>query len=94
MRKSKGKMQGTRNLRKGHKARGMAPVNQYMQEFAEGDRVHIDVVSSEPGGMPFPRFRGRTGIVKGKQGNAYKVEIKDGKATKILLITAVHLKKA
>ena len=87
-------MQGTRGLRKGHREKGMPTVNRYMQEFGEGDSVHIDIVSSEPSGMPFPRFNGRTGIVKGKQGKSYKVEIKDGKAKKVLIIRSVHLKKA
>ena len=94
MRKSKGKMQGTRNIRKGHRERGMLPVNQYMQVFEKGDRVHIDVVPSEPSGMPFPRFRGKTGVVRGKQGNAYKVEITDGKSTKLLIVNSVHPKRA
>ncbi len=94
MQKSKGKMRGTRNLRKGHRDKGMAPVNQYLQEFQVGDHVHIDVVASEPSGMPYPRFRGRTGVVKGKQGAAYQVLIKDGGKEKVLLITPVHLKKA
>ncbi len=94
MRKSKGKMQGTRDIKKGRRDRGMPPVSQYLQVFGEGDRVHIDVVPSEPSGMPFPRFRGKTGIVRGKQGDAYKVEISDGKSTKMLLISAVHLKRA
>jgi len=94
MRKSKGKMQGTRNIHKGHRERGMPPVNQYMQVFEVGSRVHVDIVPSEPSGMPFSRFRGKTGVVKGKQGDAYKVEITDGKSTKTLIVTAVHLKKA
>ena len=94
MRKSKGKMQGTRRIHKGHREKGMPPVNQYMQVFEVGSRVHVDVVPSEPSGMPFPRFRGKTGVVKGKQGSAYKVEIKDGKSTKLLLVNAVHLKRA
>lgn len=92
MRKSKGKMQGTRNIHKSHRERGMPPVNQYMQVFEAGDRVHVDVVPSEPSGMPYPRFRGKTGVVKGKQGDAYKVEITDGNSKKMLIVKAVHLK--
>ena len=87
-------MRGTRGLRKGHREKGMKPVNQYLQEFAVGDSVHISLVVSEPSGMPYPRFNGRTGVVEGKQGNAYKVKIKDGDKDKVLLITPVHLKKA
>ncbi|MFC2175300.1 50S ribosomal protein L21e [archaeon] len=94
MQKSKGKMRGTRGLRKGHREKGMQPVNQYLQKFAVGDSVHISIVASEPKGMPFPRFNGRTGVVQGKQGDAYQVKIKDGDKDKLLMIRPVHLKKA
>lgn len=87
-------MRGTRTLRKSHKERGIAPVTRYLQEFSEGDRVHISIVPSEPSGMPHPRFNGRTGVVKGKQGDAYKIMFKDGNKNKILLAKPVHLKKA
>ena len=94
MQKSKGKMRGSRGLRKGHRAKGMPPVNKYLQKFEDGERVHLDIVSSEHDSMPAPRFRGKTGVVKGMQGKAYKVEIKDGNMAKTLLVNAVHLKKA
>ena len=94
MQKSKGKMRGTRGLRKGHREKGMKPVNQYLQVFAAGDKVHISIVASEPKGMPYPRYNGRTGVVEGRQGNAYKVKIRDGGKDKVLLINSVHLKKA
>jgi len=94
MQKSKGKMRGTRGLRKSHREKGMKPVNQYLQEFGVGDSVHIALVPSEPAGMPYPRFNGRTGVVVAKQGNAYKIKLKDGGKEKLLLITPVHLKKA
>ena len=93
MQSSKGKMRGSRGLRKNHRERGMPPVNRFLQEFETDDRVHIDIAPSEHGGMPHPRFRGRTGVVKGKQGKAYRVEIQDGGKAKTFLIPAVHLKK-
>ena len=96
MRKSKGKMSGSRNkMRKSPREKGMPPVTRYLQEFKKGDVVHIDVVSSEAGhGMPNPKFQGRTGKVIGTQGKAYKVEVRDGNATKLLLVLPVHLKVA
>ena len=94
MKKSRGKLGGsTRKLAKSHKDKGMQPVTKYLQEFEEGERVIIKIVSSEPKGMPHPRFQGRAGTVKGRQGKSYVVEITDGKARKDLVVTPVHLRK-
>ena len=35
----------------------------------------------------------KTGIVKGKKGSCYEINIKDGKKEKILIIHPVHLKR-
>ena len=94
MRKSHGKMRNTRGFMKTHKTRGMPPVNRYLQEFAVGDKVHIGVFSSEHGGMPYRRFIGQTGVVKGKQGEAYKISITDGNKPKNIIVKPVHLTKA
>jgi large subunit ribosomal protein L21e len=94
MKKSHGKMRNTRGYMKTHKTRGMPPINRYLQEFAVGDKVHIKICSSEHGWMPFRRFIGQTGIVKSKQGGAYKVSITDGNKPKDIIVNPVHLKKA
>jgi large subunit ribosomal protein L21e len=95
MKNSKGKLCGsTRKLAKERSERGRPPVTHYLQEFLPGERVHIDIVSSETGGMPHPRFQGKTGVVKKKQGKSYVVEITDGGASKCLIAAPVHLKRA
>ncbi|MEM3369420.1 MAG: 50S ribosomal protein L21e [Candidatus Micrarchaeia archaeon] len=43
--------------------------------------------------FPHPRYAGRVGIVKGKQGNAYIVEVQDGSIKKRFITSAVHLKE-
>lgn len=63
-----------------------------LQKFDIGDKVCIDLQSGYTG-MPHPRYRGRSGTVIGRQGEAYVVEIKDMNARKKLIITGVHLKK-
>ena len=65
-------------------------IGKLMKSFALGARVCI---RHEPGqeGMPHPRYRGRHGVVVGKQGGAYVVEIRDMNARKRLIIPAVHL---
>jgi large subunit ribosomal protein L21e len=43
-------------------------------------------------GMPYRRFRGRSGFVVGKRGKAYIVEIQDGNTAKKIISRAEHLK--
>ena len=64
----------------------------YLQEFKTGSRVAIEQNSSSHKGMPHPRFKGKVGVIKGKRGNAYLVEIKDGNKTKIIISNPEHLK--
>lgn len=94
MKRSHGKMRSSRGLAKGHRTRGAPPVTKYLQEFAVGETVHVAIVASEHNGMPHPRYQGRTGVVLGKQGRAFKVEISDGNSKKVLIVPAVHLNKA
>jgi len=68
-------------------------INELVKSFKEGETVVIDL-KVRFSGMPHPRYRGRHGIILGKQGNAYKVQIHDGNAVKMLIIPPVHLKKA
>jgi len=80
-------------LSKPRRSRGKISVKKFFQSFEKGDKV---VLSAEPAvqkGMYFPRFHGKTGIIKKKIGSCYKVLIKDGKKEKIPLIHPIHLKK-
>lgn len=67
-------------------------VTAIFKQFNEGDRV---VISIKPGhsGMPHPRYRGRHGVIVGRQGRSYKVKIKDGNSEKVLISGSVHLDK-
>ncbi|MCD6434614.1 MAG: 50S ribosomal protein L21e, partial [Candidatus Diapherotrites archaeon] len=64
-----------------------------LAEIKLGKRVAIKIEPSIHKGMPFRRFHGLTGVVVGKQGEAYKVKIKDGKKEKELIVGAAHLKE-
>jgi len=77
-----------KNLRK----RGMAPVTSIIQEFEEGQKVHVVVDSSVQKGMPHRRFHGRTGQIIGKQGRAWVLEINDGRSIKTVVARPQHLK--
>ena len=62
------------------------------QEFNNGDQVYLSVESAVQKGMYFPRFYGKTGIIVGKRGACYEVEIKDMNKKKMLISHPVHLK--
>lgn len=72
--------------------RGIAPVTAVIQEFEEGQKVHVVVDSSVQKGMPHRRFHGRTGQIIGKQGRAWVLEISDGRSKKTVVARPQHLK--
>lgn len=72
---------------------GMTPPSRAIKEFDSGEKVHINIDSSIHKGRPHPRFHGRTGEIVGKQGDAYKVRIKDKQKDKILIVKSNHLEK-
>ena len=91
---SHGRRAGSRRkMRKSPRDRGKVPVTRYLQEFSVGDKVAIQIEPTAYDGAPHHRFHGRVGDVTGKQGNAYKVSIKDGGKSKVILTRPVHLKK-
>ena len=87
VRKSYGKMRGTRQKLKRKSARRIAD---YMREYNLGDMVHIDFASMV--GMPHPKFQGLTGEIIGKRGHAYMVRIRDMNKFKTILLKPQHLK--
>ena len=80
-------------LRKKARERGLSPITHSLREFKEGESVHIILDPSIQKGMPHIRFHGYTGKIKGKQGEAYLVGIRDGKKEKILIIRPEHLRR-
>ncbi len=94
MKKSKGTRQGTRKiLRKKPSERGLIPVNRALQEFEKGEVVKIKIEPSVHKGQPHRRFHGRTGEIKGKQGDAFVVKVKDGGIVKKVITRSEHLRK-
>ena len=82
------------SLAKKPRNRGKVSVTACMQEFKIGDRA---IIAQEPAvhkGMPHPRYKSRTGVVIGRQGRVYKVQIQDGGSKKIMLAAPVHLVRA
>jgi ribosomal protein L21E len=80
-------------LKKNIKDRGKISIANYLQKFKLEEKVLLKAEPAIQKGMYFPRFHGKIGIVKGQQGNCYKVEIKDFKKPKVILIHPIHLRK-
>ena len=91
---SKGPRQGTREkLSNKPRERGTSPPQRAIQDYDEGQMVHLKIDPSVPKGRYHPRFDGRTGEVVGKQGDAFKVRVTDGGSEKTLIVTAAHLRE-
>jgi large subunit ribosomal protein L21e len=89
---SNGPRQGTRHkLQNDPRDRGTSPPQRAVQQFDEGDSVHLKIDPSVPEGRYHPRFDGKTGVVEGKQGEAFKVTIADGDSQKTVIARAAHL---
>ncbi|MFQ5474743.1 MAG: 50S ribosomal protein L21e [Candidatus Nanoarchaeia archaeon] len=80
-------------LRKDVRSKSKVSISRYYQQFSVGDRVLLKAESAVQKGMYFPRFHGKTGIIKEKQGDCYKIGIKDKNKAKELLVHPVHLRK-
>ena len=94
VKRSKGIRSKSRHiLRKKTRERGLSPITRSLREFKEGESVHIVLDPSIQKGMPHIRFHGYTGKIKGKQGEAYLVGIKDGGKQKTLIVRPEHLRR-
>ena len=90
---SNGPRKGTRKkLSNAPRERGTSPPQRAVQQFEEGQKVHLKIDPSVPKGQYHPRFNGLTGEVVGQQGAAFKVQIRDGGKQKTLIAAPAHLR--
>jgi large subunit ribosomal protein L21e len=75
------------------KEKGKISLTNYLREFKIGEGVVLKAEPSIHKGMYFPRFHGKSGIIKEKVGGCYKVLIKDFNKEKELIIHPVHLRR-
>jgi large subunit ribosomal protein L21e len=91
---SHGPRKKTRNkLKNKPRERGTSPPQGAIEEFDEGQKVHLKIDPSVSKGRFHPRFDGQTGEVQGRQGRAFKVQITDGGKEKTIITTAAHLRE-
>jgi large subunit ribosomal protein L21e len=90
---SNGPLTGTRGkLSNKPRERGTSPPQRAIQEYEEGQKVHLKLDPSVRDGRFHPRFNGHTGEVVGKQGRAFKVQITDGNKEKTIIAKPAHLR--
>ncbi|MFX1392279.1 MAG: 50S ribosomal protein L21e [Promethearchaeota archaeon] len=79
--------------RKKVRARGLGSIEKYLIDYEINDKVDIITDPSQhKRGMPHRRYHGRTGVIVGKRGRCYEIQVKLGNSKKILLIGKEHLK--
>ena len=64
----------------------------YVKEFKPGERVLVKIESASHRGMPHPIFKSSVGLVKGKRGRSFVVEVRSGKSLKTITARSEHLK--
>ena len=90
---SNGPLRNTRRkLQNKPRERGTSPPQRLVQEFDEGETVHLKLDPSVEDGRFHPRFDGLTGVVVGEQGAAYKVRVTDGGSQKDLVVKPAHIR--
>ena len=80
-------------LKKERRRKGKISITRYFQEFVAGDKVNLIAEPAVQKGMYHPRFMGKSGLVTGKRGDCYLVEIKDINKKKTVVVHPVHLKR-
>ncbi len=93
MKKSKGSRQGTRTIMSRNKSeKSRLNISRVIHDYSEGDRVAIVIDGGQQMGMPHRRFQGKTGLIKGQQGKAWVVSVKDGNMLKTVVARPEHLR--
>jgi len=89
-----GSRAGTRKIfRKHPREKGKISLTKFFMPYEQGD---VAMLSAEPAvqkSLYHHRFHARTGVVIGKRGDCYELELKDGNKKKLLIVHPVHLKK-
>lgn len=80
-------------IKKKYQNKGKISITNYFQTFDIGENVNLYCEPAVQNGMYHPRFYGGNGIVLGKRGKCYVVELKDGNVKKKLIVHPVHLQK-
>ena len=65
----------------------------FLKEFKVGDKVVIRQDSISQKGMPYPRYLGKSGLIKGMRGSSYVIDVRTGGCVNELQVRPEHLRK-
>jgi len=92
MKKSKGYRSKTRRLlSKKPREKGKSRLSKLLHEYREGNSVVVKIDPSVQKGMPHRRYHGKIGIIVGKRGRGYVVNVNQGDAAKEIIVRPEHL---
>lgn len=80
-------------MTKHYKTRGKISVSKFFAVFKVGEKVVLKAEPAYQKGIFHLRFYGKVGIIKGKRGDCYELEIVDGNKPKLLIVHPLHLKR-
>jgi large subunit ribosomal protein L21e len=93
VKKSKGTNFRTRKIFSKHpRKRGLPSLSRTLANYEVNSKVNIVIEPSIQKGRPHRRFHGKTGIVLEKRGQAYLIQVSDGKSFKKIIARPEHLK--
>lgn len=79
-------------LRKNVREKGAVPgLSRLMYDYKEGDKVIVNINPSVHSGMPHRRYQGKVGVIIGKRGRAYEVQVTLGDKQKTIIVRPEHL---
>jgi large subunit ribosomal protein L21e len=95
MKRSKGFDAGTRKLfKRSSREKGIRSLRYLLEPFEVGQKVDIILNSQSQKGRPHRRYHASTGSVIKKQGQAYVVNVVQGKRQAIIIARPEHLRLA
>ena len=93
VKKSKGTNFRTRKIFSKHpRKRGLPSLSRTLANYEVNSKVNIVIEPSVQKGRPHRRFHGKTGVVLEKRGQAYLIQVSDGKSFKKIIARPEHLK--
>ncbi|MCW3979991.1 MAG: 50S ribosomal protein L21e [Candidatus Bathyarchaeota archaeon] len=91
--KSRGYRNKSRSLlRKKAREKGQTGLSRILRTYQPGERVVVKLDPSVHKGMPHRRFHGKVGIVENIRGQAYVVNVTQGKLVKDIIVRPEHLR--
>lgn len=79
---------------KGSRDKGKISQRSYLAEYKAGDKVLLKLEPGIQTACYYPRFHGKIGVIKRKEGESYRITIQDGDKTKEVISHPIHIKKA